>query len=234
MAILSDPALHSPFFGKKSTYQAEYQLLRALRIQRCLLSTIPLIRQRASKQQSTTTAACPCAILAHRLQALLSDMDFSADQMQKAAPSAQPERADTTLILQAIEQSKTSMLVRIDYLTAECTQIRNDLDKISGSLTEAESSVAAMEDTTAQHDQLLQSLQQKIHTLIAKSDDAKNRQHRNNARVLGLPEGTKGEHAVEFAEPFFKDLLGLTDLSVPMFTECQWVASFRVPHPGHS
>lgn len=88
--------------------------------------------------------------------------------------------------------------------------------------------MAAIEDTTAQHDQLLQSLQQTIHALTAKWDDAENQQCRNNFQVLGLPEGSEVEHAAEFAESFFKYLLDLYDLSPTYMIE--W--THRVP-TGH-
>lgn len=153
--------------------------------------------QTPSKPSGAPAAACPDTILAHRLQALIAGMDLSSAQADGTASSAPPQWADTALILQAIEQSKTFMLVRIDHLAEECTLIHNDLDKIRGRLTEAKSCVSATEDANAQHDQLLHSVQQTIRILMAKSDDAENRQHRNNMRVLGLPEGVESERAAE-------------------------------------
>lgn len=49
--------------------------------------------------------------------------------------------------------------------------------------------------------------------LVVKSDDAENRLRRNNVWVLGLSEGAEGDHPTEFAEAFFKELLGLTEVS---------------------
>lgn len=127
-----------------------------------------------------------------------------------AALPAQPQQqdTDTAIILQAIEQSRSSLLVRIDHLTEECNLIRNDLDKIRGRLEETKSRISVTEDTTLQHSKILWSLQQTIRMLVAKSDNAENRMRRNNVRVLGLPEC---DHPAEFAEAFFQELLGLTE-----------------------
>lgn len=45
---------------------------------------------------------------------------------------------DAPLILAAIEQSRTSLLVRIDHLFEECNLIMNDLDKIRGRMKESD------------------------------------------------------------------------------------------------
>lgn len=41
-------------------------------------------------------------------------------------------------------------------------------------------------------------------------DDTENRLRHNNIHVLGLPEGNEGDHPAEFAEGFFKTVLGLS------------------------
>ena len=124
----------------------------------------------------------------------------------------QPSQDNTATILAAIEQSKTSLLVRIDHLAEECNLIRNDLDKIRGRMAETETRVSATEDLTATHATSIAELQRTVQSLVAKSDDAENRLRRNNVRVLGLPEREEGEHPAEFAEEFFKTLLNLTDV----------------------
>lgn len=95
------------------------------------------------------------------------------------------------MILAAIEQSKTSLLVRIDNLAEECNLIRNDLDKIRGRLTEMETRVSATEDLTAIHVASIAELQRTVQTLVAKLDDAENRLGCNNVRFLGLPGGRR-------------------------------------------
>lgn len=151
-------------------------------------------------------------ILVGRLRALLADLEMDPGPAPMAEGSAPPPQDSTATILDAIERSRTSLLVRIDHLAEECNLIRNDLDKIRGRMTETESRVSATEDLTATHATSIAELQRTVQSLVAKSDDAENRLRRNNVRVLGLPEGEEGDHPAVFAEEFFKNLLGFTDV----------------------
>lgn len=69
---------------------------------------------------------------------------------EEAAPSQGPEThllqplagdgeagAFTKTLLEAIDDCKAALMVKIDHLVAECTLIRHDLDKIRGRLTSA-------------------------------------------------------------------------------------------------
>lgn len=178
----------------------------------------------SSKKHPPVQAERPDAILADRLQALLAELNMEAN---RGGPSATESTTsgDTAVILLAIENSRSSLLTRIDKLTEECNCIRADLDKIRGRLTESESRISATEDLTTSHDHRLEVLENTVKSLVAKSDDAENRLRRNNVRVLGLPEGSEGERPAEFAEAFFKDILELTPVSPTYVVE----RAHRVP-----
>lgn len=137
------------------------------------------------------------------------EMDPREDPV--SATSAPLPQDSTTMILAAIEQSRTSLLMRID-LAKECNLIRNYLDKIRGRMTEYDYRISATEDLAATHVTSIAELQRTVQTLVAKSDDAENQLRQNNVRVLDLPEG---EHLEGFAEDFFKNLLGFTDVPPP-------------------
>lgn len=127
--------------------------------------------------------------------------------------SEQLGEGSTAMILEAIADSKSSVEGKIDTLTIECGLIRQDMDKIRGRLTETEQRISTVEDVAASTAQSVVELQQQVKTLMARSEDAENRLRRNNVRVVGLPEGEEGANPVEFAEAFFKKLLGLQHLS---------------------
>lgn len=159
-----------------------------------------------------------------RPDAILVELDMESGEVTAAAIPAPLAQGSTAAILAAIEQSKTSMLVRIDRLTEECNLMWNDLDKIMGRLTETESRISTTEDLTATHATTIADLQHTVQALVAKSDDAGNRSCRNNIQVLGLPEG-EGNCPAEFAEQFFKNLLGLTEIPPAYVVE----RAYRVP-----
>lgn len=100
----------------------------------------------------------------------------------------------------ATEASKTSLVTRIDTLALECGLMSQDLDKIPGRLGSAETCISDVEDTSSTHNRTLTDLQRQVNLLKARSDDAEKRLHRNNERVVGLPEGMEGDNPATFAE----------------------------------
>lgn len=82
-----------------------------------------------------------------------------------------------------------------------------------------------MEDTTASTVLFVIELQQ-VKILMARSEDTEKRIRCNNVQVVGLPEGAVGQNPVVFAETFFKQLLGLQQLSPVYVVE----HAHRVPY----
>lgn len=85
--------------------------------------------------------------------------------------------------------------------------------------------MSEVKDRMGQHLAMITDLQTTVKLLVSKSDDAKICMRCSNVRVLGLPEGSEGDHPADFAEAFFKDLLGLTAVSSTYVAE--W--AHRVP-----
>lgn len=74
---------------------------------------------------------------------------------QQAAATSQPPNDTSTLAILAIfEARKSTLMGHKDAVNIECDLIREDLDKIRGCLSIAESRILEEEDTTAtiQHD----------------------------------------------------------------------------------
>lgn len=170
------------------------------------VSAVPAVRT-----ASASPASCTDAIL-DQVRELISRAGMADDPAAPSQPPPQLQASDTATILTAIEQSKASVMSRIDYLATECTFIRADLDKIRGRLRETEDRISVTEDLTSQHEGSLSALQRTVQALVARADDAENRMRRNNVRVLGLPEGAEGDRPAEFAEAFFKTLLELREV----------------------
>lgn len=180
------------------------------------VSAVPAVRA-----VPASPASCTDAIL-DQVRELIARAGMADDPVAPSPSPPLPQASDTTAILAAIEQSRASVMNRIDYLATECTLIRADLDKIRGRLTETEDRISATEDITSQHAGSLLTLQRTVQALVARADDAENRMRRNNVRVLGLPEG---DHPAEFAEVFFKSLLDIQEVSPTYVVE----RAHRVP-----
>lgn len=57
----------------------------------------------------------------------------------------------TKPILDAIASSKADLMLRINYLTSECTLIWHDMDKFRGRMSEAEDCIGTVEDVQGFH-----------------------------------------------------------------------------------
>lgn len=65
--------------------------------------------------------------------------------------------------------------------------IRKDLDSFRGLVTEVKQRASQTEDMVRDHDADLCTLKAKVKALEAWAEDVKNRNRRNNLRILGLP-----------------------------------------------
>lgn len=130
---------------------------------------------------------------------LLLDMDPTGEgSPQHAHVSQPPGDASTSAILVAIEASKTTLKGHIHTLTLQCGLIRQELYKIKGHLTTAESRTSEAEDIAdnTQHD--VANLQRTVKILMAQSEDTENMLSLNNVQVVGLPEGSESAHPTPF------------------------------------
>lgn len=135
----------------------------------------------------------PAVSLVGRLQAQLAELEMEPNGAQVELVSALLLQDSTATILAAIEQSRSSLLVRTDHPAEECNLIRNDRDKIRVRLIEIETRISSTEDLTANNTTNIAELQRIVQALVAKLDDAENRLRNNNIRVLGLPEWEEGD-----------------------------------------
>lgn len=113
------------------------------------------------------------------------DQALETDQYPEAlAPPSTTE--SITAILVAFEESSTALMGRTDTLAIECCLIQEDLDKICGRFSTAESRISSLEDKTVVTSQSLMRLQRTVKTLMSRLEDAENRLCHNNVWVEGL------------------------------------------------
>lgn len=82
--------------------------------------------------------------------------------------------------------------------------IRQDMDKICSRLTTAEQRLGHVEDTVESHGVDLRIPHTKIRALEYKTEDAENRNRRNNLRIVGMAEGVEGQRPTEFVEELLR------------------------------
>lgn len=93
------------------------------------------------------------------------------------------------------------------------------MDKFRECVTEVERRVSAVEDIQRDHHSDLHTLKSKVKVFEARTEDAENRNRRNNVRVLGLPQGAEGSDLVTFMEQLLPSLLPKVRFSSHYFIE---------------
>lgn len=100
---------------------------------------------------------------------LLLDMDPTDEESpQQAAPSQPQNDTASSAILATIEASMSMLMGHIDAVNIECGLIQQDLHKIRGCLSTAESYISEAEDTTA-------TIQHDVSDLLTQSENTENR-----------------------------------------------------------
>lgn len=135
-----------------------------------------------------------------------------ASQTEAEEPAASSQ-LDFQEVMAAITSCRATLTSKIEAVQLDVGLIRQDLDKIRSCVTEVEQRVSQTEDTVAEHAASLQTLHSKVRALEYKMDDAKNKNWRNNLRVVGLPEGVEGKNPTVFVEDLLCSLLPVAQFS---------------------
>lgn len=78
-------------------------------------------------------------------------------------------------------------MVHIDYLATEFTEAWQD----PGQTDDSKDRISEVDDSTHSQRTQITELQELVRTLQNRADNAEDRHHRNNERVVGLPEGAE-------------------------------------------
>lgn len=129
-----------------------------------------------------------------------------ATQTTAASDAALNGQSNFSALMQAINSCQSALTSKFDSLQLEMGLIQRDINKIRGQVTEAECRVGDMEDRVRDHSATLHTMQVRLKHLESRAEDAKNRNRRNNLRILGLPEGTEGSDTTSFTEKLLHTL----------------------------
>lgn len=102
--------------------------------------------------------------------------------------------------MQPINGCQAALTSKIDSLQIEMGLMRKDSEKLRRRVDEVETHVGDTEEVVRDHMATLHTLQIRLKHLEAKTEDAENRNWRNNLRIIGLPEGTEGPDTPAFTE----------------------------------
>lgn len=119
------------------------------------------------------------------------------------------EQSNFATLMQAItgcQSSLSSLTTKIDTVQLEIDLIRQDFEKVRQRVTEVERQVGDMEDMVRDHSASLHTLQVQVKHLESRAEDVEDRNRRNNLRIIGLSEGSKGSNPSDYTERLLRSL----------------------------
>lgn len=99
------------------------------------------------------------------------------------------------------------LTAKIEAVQLDVGLLQQDMDKLWSRVMETEHRVSTTEDEVLEHSVALRTLQTKVKALEYRAEDAKNRNRRNNPRIVGLAEGADENHPTTFVEDMLCSLL---------------------------
>ncbi|KAJ1154305.1 hypothetical protein NDU88_007058 [Pleurodeles waltl] len=117
---------------------------------------------------------------------------------------ADPPMDKLDVILKDIRVSRLAIEQRLGSITTELSILKDDHRKLVDRVKRRESDVAALVPGQKDSESVIQKLQKQVETLQERIGDAKGRSHRNNIRIIGLLEGTKGLDATQYVETWLR------------------------------
>lgn len=126
-----------------------------------------------------------------------------ATQTSEADP-ALTKNGNFLALMQAINSCQAALPP--NSLQLEMGLMRRDYEKICQQVDEAVHHVGDTEDMVRDHTATLHTVQVRLKHLKARTEDTENRNQRNNLRIIGLPEESKGPDLLASTERFLHTL----------------------------
>lgn len=116
-------------------------------------------------------------------------------------------------VMAAIATCQAMLVAKIEAGQMDVGLLRQDMTKLHSRVRETEQQVSHMEDEVIENTAAIHTLQTKFKALEYRTEDAKNRNRRNNLRIMGLAEGAEGGNPMSFVEDMLRSILPDAHLS---------------------
>lgn len=108
-------------------------------------------------------------------------------------------------VMAAIATCQSTLTAKVEAVQMDVGLLRQDMDRTR--VADTEQRISNTEDTVTEHGVALHIFQTKVKALEYRAEDAKNRNRRNNLRIVGLAEGSEGANPTCFLEDMLRNLL---------------------------
>ena len=108
-------------------------------------------------------------------------------------------------ILQAIQDTKSSLESKIDAITLDVGLLRADHRKLVSRVASVETNLSELQPTTRDLQHTVKRLATEVHVLQRRAEDAEGRSRRNNVRFMGFAEGSETHNMELFLETWLTE-----------------------------
>ena len=155
------------------------------------------------------------------------------NQERGRAESQLPESLQLHLdkVLAAITASREVLEQKIQAVVIDVNLLRADQSKLADKVKDTETSLKEIQPVVAHNDSLTKGLVNKVEILERKMEDLEGRSRRSNIRVIGIPEGVRGD-MMDYLEEWLQTEVAPEGLSRFFAIERAHRVPARRPPPG--
>ena len=116
---------------------------------------------------------------------------------------------DSTVVQQVTRNIKEMLDTTLANILKPVTEMSENLDKIVDRLGSVEQRVSDLEDNAAANTPRLESVESALKRAMERLENYENQSRRQNIRIIGLKEGTKGKNPPVFFEKWIPEVLNM-------------------------
>lgn len=144
----------------------------------------------------------------------------------------EPSLRDILLAVNNCKLSITDLSEQFKIIRDELLDVKKEVQVVGARTTALEERLSQVEDDVYPIKQEISVLKNHLNACMQKMDSMENRLRRKNLRVLGLPEGCKGNNPIKFMEDWLKEKFGKDSFSDSFSIERAHRVASRTPSPG--
>ncbi|KAI7799108.1 hypothetical protein IRJ41_018413 [Triplophysa rosa] len=136
--------------------------------------------------------------------------DQSGDQAALTSRVATDLSPEASKVVESLTANIAKMIdSKLELILEKIQDVSKEVQSTNNRVEEAEQRISGLENVATGIESRVTQIEKTIASLTERLDDQENRGRRRNLRIIGLPEKTEGQAAVNFMEKWIPDILCL-------------------------
>lgn len=144
----------------------------------------------------------------------------------------EPTLKDVFVVVSACQGSLKELCDQMKGVKEDLILVRQDLQKTAERTTALEGRTSQLEDDILPLIKEVKNMKEQMARYTSKMDELENRNRRDNVRMVGLPEKSKGPNPIELLEKWLVEFFGRESFSTMFTIERAHRVPFRAPPAG--